>query len=156
MPDTRGEEAYRRPATRKKQALAVSVLTRGYDDCRAGLSPVPEPNRLSNNDLWSLALVLASGAVVVIAVLFGFVITVLQRIDRHAARTYTAAKQISQNTVALWTLEQMNRDLVAIRDAARGAQRARTATAVAAPLTAAVDKVQGWLGGSDQDDDKSS
>ncbi len=111
---------------------------------------------MSNNDLWSLALALASGAVVVIAVLFGFVIAVLQRIDRHAARTHTAAKQISQNTVALWTLEQMNRDLVAIRDAARGAQGARTATGVAAPLTAAVDKVHRWLGGSDQDDDKSS
>ncbi|MDP9386945.1 MAG: hypothetical protein M3Q48_03200 [Actinomycetota bacterium] len=111
---------------------------------------------LGNEDLWFLALAVGSVAVVVIAVLFGLVIATLQSIDRHAARTHTASKQIAQNTVALWTLEQMNRDLVAIRDAARGAERSRVAAAVAGPLTAAADKVQGWLGGSEHHDDKSS
>lgn len=111
---------------------------------------------MGSEDLWWLALAVASVAVVVIAILFGLVLAVLQRIDRHAARTHTAAKQIAQNTVALWTLEQTNRDLVAIRDAARAAERARGGAAAAAPLTAVADKVQGWLGGSEQDTDTSS
>lgn len=123
---------------------------------RAGLRRLTESNAVSNNDLWSLALALASTAVVVIAVLFGFVIAVLQRIDRHAARAHTAAKQIAQNTVALWTLEQTNRDLVAIRDAARRAERGAVGAAVQQPLATVADKVQGWLGHSGQDDDKSS
>jgi type II secretory pathway component PulJ len=111
---------------------------------------------LTSEELWLLSLAVGSLAVVLVAVLFGLVIAVLQRIDRHAARTHTAAKQIAQNTVALWTLEQTNRDLVAIRDAARGAEHAGIDSAVAAPLSAAADKVQGWLGGSEQHDDKSS
>lgn len=90
------------------------------------------------------------------AVLFGLVIAALQSIDRHAARTHAAAKQIAQNTVALWGLEQTNRDLTAIRDAARAAQRTGIGAVVAAPLTAVADKVQGWVGGSEQQDDKSS
>lgn len=109
---------------------------------------------LANEDLWLLALALGSAAVVVVAVLFGFVLAALQRLDRHAARTYAAAKQIAQNTVALWALEQINRDVVAIRDAARAAGRARAATAPA-PLSAVADKVQSWLG-SDRRDDESS
>lgn len=111
---------------------------------------------LSNDDLWLLALAMASVAVVLIGVLFGLVIAMLQRIDRHAARTHTVGKQIAQNTVALWALDQMNRDLVAIRDAARGAERAGVGAPVAAPLSAVADKVQGWLGATEHDDDKSS
>ncbi len=118
----------------------------------------------TSEELWLIFLAVASLAVVLLAVLFGLVIAVLQRIDRHAARTHTAAKQIAQNTVALWTLEQTNRDLVAIRDAASGAQRAGaasvdragTASAVVAPLTEAKDKIQDWLGRTEHDDDKSS
>lgn len=109
-----------------------------------------------SQELWWLALTVSSVAVVVVAVLFGLVIAALQRIDRHAARTHTASKQIAQNTVALWTLEQTNRDLVAIRDAARGAEHARVGSALPAPVSAMADKVQDWLGRSDQDDDKSS
>lgn len=108
-----------------------------------------------SEELWLLSLVIASVAVVLIAVLFGLVIAALQRIDRHAARTHAAAKQIAQNTVALWALDQLNRDLVAIRDAARGAGAAR-ASPVTAPLTAAADKVQGWLGSSEEQDHGSS
>ena len=122
----------------------------------SAVAAVTSPGSFNNTDLWWLALGMASGAVVVMAVLFGLVIAALQRIDRHAARTHTAAKQLAQNTVALWTLEQTNRDLVAIRDAARGAERVRVGTGMAAPLTAVADKVQGWLGGSEQHDDKSS
>jgi type II secretory pathway component PulJ len=109
-----------------------------------------------SEELWWLALTVSSVAVVVIAVLFGLVIATLQSIDRHAARTHTASKQIAQNTVALWTLEQTNRDLVAIRDAARGAETARLGTGLPAPVSALADKVQDWLGRSDEDDDKSS
>jgi type II secretory pathway component PulJ len=113
-----------------------------------------DPSRAE--ELWFTALALGSVAVVLIAVLFGLAIAVLQRIDRHAARTHTAGKQIAEHTVALWALDQVNRDLVAIRDAARNAERSGVGAAVSAPLTAAADKVQGWLGGSDHDDDKSS
>ncbi len=123
----------------------------------SAVAAVTSPGSFSDTDLWWLALGVASVVVVVMAVLFGLVIAALQRIDRHAARTHTAAKQIAQNTVALWTLEQTNRDLVAIRDAARGVERARVGTGMAAPLTAVADKVQDWLGGgSEQHDDKSS
>ncbi len=116
---------------------------------------LPEAGSLRSEELWLIALAVGSLAVVLLAVLFGLVIAVLQRIDRHAARTHTAAKQIAQNTVALWTLEQTNRDLVAIRDAARGAERGGVSSAVST-LDAVKDKVQGWLGGPDHDDDKSS
>lgn len=112
-----------------------------------------EVARLRSEELWLLALGVASVAVVVLAVLLGLVIAALQRIDRNAARTYTAAKELAQSTVALWTLDQMNRDLVAIRDAARGAQRTGVR---AAPPAAPADKVEGWLGEPYGDDDKRS
>ncbi len=111
---------------------------------------------LGSEELWLLSLAAGSLAIVLVAVLFGLVIAVLQRVDRHAARTHTAAKQIAQNTVSLWALDQMNRDLVAIRDAARGAARAGNASVVDAPLSAVAQKVEGWLGGSEHDEDKSS
>ncbi len=111
---------------------------------------------LGSEEMWLLSLVAGSLVIVLVAVLFGLVIAVLQRVDRHAARTHTAAKQIAQNTVGLWALDQMNRDLVAIRDAARGAERAGNASAAVAPLRTVAQKVEGWLGGSDNDEDKSS
>jgi hypothetical protein len=110
-------------------------------------------------ELWLVSLAVASLAVVLVAVLFGLVIAVLRGIDRHAARTHTAAKQIAQNTVALWALEQVSRDLLAIRDAARGAERGGDAGAAVAPTSAVTHvthKVQSWLGGSKHDEDKSS
>ncbi len=91
--------------------------------------------------------------VVVVALLLGLVINALRQIDRHAARTHTAAKQIAQNTVALWTLEQTNRDLIAIRDAARGVQRTGAGSAVAAQLAAVTHKVQDLLGRAEPRDD---
>ncbi len=115
-----------------------------------------EAASLGNEELWLFALAAGSLVVVLLAVLFGLVIATLQRIDRHAARTHTAGKQIAQNTVGLWALDQMNRDLVAIRDAARGAERARTSNAVIDPLRGAAQRVEAWLGGSEPDDDKSS
>ncbi len=117
---------------------------------------VAEATSSRSEELWLMSLAVGSLAVVVVAVLFGLVIAVLQRIDRHAARTHAAAKQIAQNTVALWTLEQTNRDLVAIRDAARGAERAGNASSLATPLSAVTHKVQGWLGDPKHDEDKSS
>jgi hypothetical protein len=103
-------------------------------------------------ELWLLALALASTTVVVIAVLFGLAIVALQRIDRHGAHIHSAAKQIAQNTVALWALDQMNRDLVAIRDAARNAEPATGGP----PTTAVAEQVESRLGASDHDDDKGS
>lgn len=111
---------------------------------------------LSNDELWLLGLAVVSIAVVVIGVLFGLVIATLQRIDRHAARTHTVGKQIAQNTVALWALDQMNRDLVAIRDAARGAGRAGIGAGMAASVSAVAERVEDWLGAPEHDDDKSS
>jgi hypothetical protein len=107
-------------------------------------------------DLWWFALAVASVVVVALSLLLELVINVLRQIDRHAARTHTAAKQIAQNTVALWTLEQTNRDLVAIRDAARGAARAGAGSTVTGPLGAVGQKVQDVLGRSDPRDDGSS
>jgi type II secretory pathway component PulJ len=113
-----------------------------------------------SEELWLVSLAVGSLAIVLLAVLFGLVIAVLQRIDRHAARTHTAAKQIAQNTVALWTLEQTNRDLIAIRDAARGAARADAASALAGPLSAVSQavsqKVHDVLGRAEPGDDGSS
>jgi hypothetical protein len=111
---------------------------------------------LAGESLWWLVLAAGSVVIVVVALLLGLVINALRQIDRHAARTHTAAKQIAQNTVGLWALEQTNRDLVAIRDAARAAARGATGEAAAAPLTAARQKVQGWLGRPEPDDDGSS
>ncbi len=105
---------------------------------------------------WWLLLVIGAGVVVLLSLLLGLVINALRQIDRHAARTHTAAKQIAQNTVALWTLEQTNRDLIAIRDAARGAARADAGTAGAAPLRAVAAKVQDLLGRAEPRDDGSS
>ena len=93
-----------------------------------------------------MLLALASLAVLVIALLLGLVINVLRQIDRQAARTHTAGKQIAQNTVALWTLEQTNRDLIAIRDAARAAGRGPRSDGPTA-LGAVGERLQGLLGG---------
>lgn len=117
---------------------------------------MPVGASLGSEELWLLAIVIASVALVLIAVLFGLVIAALQRIDRHAARTHTAAKQVAQNTVALWALDQMNRDLVAIRDAARGAQHAGEATGRTPPLRTLAAKLQDALGNSAESDDKGS
>ncbi|MDQ3716250.1 MAG: hypothetical protein M3381_09605 [Actinomycetota bacterium] len=78
--------------------------------------------RITGTESLCLVLVLASVAVVAIAVLL-VLINLLRQIDRQAARTHTAGKQTAQNTVSPWTLEQTNRDLIAIRDAARAAGR---------------------------------
>ncbi len=115
-----------------------------------GMDASPDEN------LWWFTLAVASVVVVIISLLLGLVINALRKIDRHAARTHTAAKQIAQNTVALWTLEQTNRDLVAIRDAARGARRTGAGSAVAAPLAAVAHKVQDVLGRAEPRDDGSS
>jgi hypothetical protein len=110
----------------------------------------------TSQDLWWLTLAVASVVVVAVCVLLGLVINALRQIDRDAARTHTAAKQIAQNTVALWTLEQTNRDLTAIRDAARGAARAGAGTEFAGPLSAVSQKVQDVLGRAQPRDDGSS
>jgi type II secretory pathway component PulJ len=105
---------------------------------------------------WWLLLAVGAGVVVLLSLLLGLVINTLRQIDRHAARTHTAAKQIAQNTVALWTLEQTNRDLMAIRDAARGVAGAGAGTAVAAPFSAVASKVQDLLGRAEPGGDGSS
>ena len=106
------------------------------------------PEASPEQDLLWLVLALVSVAVVVIALLLGLVINVLRQIDRHAARTHTAGKQIAQNTVSLWTLEQTNRDLVAIRDAARAAGRGPRSEEGGSPLSAVGQRVQDWFGAS--------
>lgn len=101
---------------------------------------------LREQDLLWLVLALAAVAVVVLSLLLGLVIHLLRQIDRHAARTHTAGKEIAQNTVALWTLEQTNRDLIAIRDAARAAGRGPHVQERGAPLGAVGQRVQAWFG----------
>jgi hypothetical protein len=115
--------------------------------------------QLDAGEWWLLALVIGTVVLVVVAVLLGLVIAVLQRIDRHAARVFTVGKQISENTVALWTLEQTNRDLVAIRDAARRLAPAETTedrtedTGLGGVKEKVADKVQDWLGGPEDPGD---
>jgi type VI protein secretion system component VasK len=109
-----------------------------------------------DQDLWWLTLAAGSIVVVVLCLLLGLVINVLRQIDRHAARTHTAAKQIAQNTVALWALEQTNRDLIAIRDAARGAARSGAGSPLAGPLSAVSQKVHNVFGRAEPRDDGSS
>ena len=106
------------------------------------------PNASPEQDALWLVLAVASIAVVVIALLLGLVINVLRQIDRQAARTHTAGKQIAENTVSLWTLEQTNRDLIAIRDAARAAGRGPRSEDGGSPLSAVSQRVQGLFGGS--------
>ena len=106
------------------------------------------PEASPEQDLLWLVLGVASVTVLIIAVLLGLVINVLRQIDRQAARTHTAGKQIAQNTVSLWTLEQTNRDLIAIRDAARAAGRGPRNDDVGSPLSSVTERVQGWFGGS--------
>jgi hypothetical protein len=113
-------------------------------------------NASPEQDVLWFTLAVASLVVVVLALLLGLVINALRQIDRHAARTHTAAKQIAQNTVALWTLEQINRDLIAIRDAARGAARAGAGSALAGPLSAVSQRVHDVLGPAESRDDGSS
>lgn len=110
---------------------------------------------MTSEQLWLVALIAASIAVVVIALLLGLVINALRQIDRHAARTHTAAKQIAQNTVALWALEQTNRDLIAIRDAARRASEVSRGGPAASPVGAVTHKVQEWLDHSPDEDGSS-
>jgi hypothetical protein len=106
------------------------------------------PQASPEQDLLWLLLALGSVAVVVVALLLGLVINALRQIDRHAARTYTAGKQIAQNTVSLWTLEQTNRDLIAIRDAARAAGRGPRSNDGGSALSAVGERVQDWFGAS--------
>jgi hypothetical protein len=127
---------------------SVASCTKGVP--RMGLDAPP------NQDLWWLTLAVGSVVVVLLSLLLGLVINALRQIDRHAARTHTAAKQIAQNTVALWTLEQTNRDLIAIRDAARAAARAGAGSALAGPLSVVSQKVHDVLGRAEPRDDGSS
>jgi hypothetical protein len=106
------------------------------------------PEASPEQDLLWVVLALGSVTVLIIAVLLGLVINVLRQIDRQAARTHTAGKQIAQNTVSLWTLEQTNRDLIAIRDAARAAGRGPRNDDGGSGLSAVGERLQGLLGGS--------
>ncbi len=111
---------------------------------------------LVDETLWWTLLVVGSVVAVVVSLLLGLVIGLLRQIDRHAARTHTVGKQVAQNTVALWTLEQTNRDLVAIRDAARAAGQAGGGGGDVSPLDAVSQRVHTWLSGAASEEDRSS
>ncbi len=74
---------------------------------------------MSDRELWLLSLAVATVVVVVVALLLGLIVAVLKNIDRNAADVSTAGKRIAENTVALWTLEQTDRDLARLTEAAR-------------------------------------
>lgn len=65
---------------------------------------------MSDRELWLLSLAVATVVVVVVTLLLGLIVAVLKNIDRNAADVSTAGKRIAENTVALWTLEQTDRD----------------------------------------------
>lgn len=113
---------------------------------------------MSDIELWSLSLVVASIVAVVVALLLGLVIATLKNIDRNAADVSTIGKQIAENTVALWTLEQTNRDLARLTDAVRLLEQSIAATGstpdskvseMASKVAVAKQKVEDWLTPSD-------
>ncbi|MBW3577284.1 MAG: hypothetical protein KY462_06015 [Actinobacteria bacterium] len=78
---------------------------------------------MSDPERWWLALAVFSAVVVVVAVLLGLVIAVAKSIDRRAGAVWSQAKQIAENTVSLWLLEQTNEEITAVRESARALEQ---------------------------------
>lgn len=113
---------------------------------------------MSDRELWLLSLAVASVVVVVVALLLGLIVAVLKNIDRNAAAVSTAGKRIAENTVALWTLEQTDRDLARLTDAVRLLERTLASTApsrdtkaseMAGKVAGVKQKVEDWLSRSE-------
>ncbi len=112
---------------------------------------------MSVDERWLLALVVAAGVVVVLALLLGLLIATATRIDRHAAAIWNAGKQIASNTVAIWRLEKTNEQLAELGSSAQALEQAIASMndsleALASGRRAGVSqKVRDWLGASDSD-----
>jgi hypothetical protein len=112
---------------------------------------------VSEAERWWLALAVFSAVVVVVAVLLGLVIAVAMSIDRRSGAVWSAAKQISENTVSLWLLEQTNEELKAVRESALALEQ--TIASMNEKLEALVPegdkgpglarKVREWVGGTE-------
>ena len=72
-------------------------------------------------ELWWLTLGVGAVVVAVVAILLGLIITTAKQINQHAEGIWTVGKQIAGNTVAIWTLEETNRELDRIREDVRAA-----------------------------------
>lgn len=62
-------------------------------------------------ELWWLSLGIAAVVVVVVAVLLGLIIATAKSIDRHASAIWVEGKKIAGNTVSIWILEQVDRNV---------------------------------------------
>jgi hypothetical protein len=66
---------------------------------------------------WWLSLAIFGAVVVVVAILLGLIIATAKSIDRHAYAIWIAGKQIAGNTVSIWLLAKIDRNLSGITDA---------------------------------------
>lgn len=78
---------------------------------------------MTGQEYWLLALGLFAAVVVVVAVLLGWIIAEARKIDRHAEQIWVVGKEIAASTVAIWMLDQTNRHLRHIGDAAGSLER---------------------------------
>ena len=62
-----------------------------------------------------------AAVVAIVAVLLSLIIATAKQINQHAQAIWTVGKQIAGNTVAIWMLEETNRELVQIRAQVRTA-----------------------------------
>lgn len=56
--------------------------------------------------MWWLSLGIFALVIVVVAILLGLIVAAAKSIDGHAAKIWTAGKQIAGNTVSIWMLEK--------------------------------------------------
>lgn len=57
---------------------------------------------------WWLVLAIGVVVILVVAVLLLLILQAANRIDRHAAATWTVGKNIAANTIQIWQLQQTN------------------------------------------------
>lgn len=69
---------------------------------------------MSGTEWWWLSLAIAGVVVVVVALLLALIVGAARSIDRNAHRIWIEGKSIAGNTVALWVLEKLDRQVRAV------------------------------------------
>lgn len=93
--------------------------------------------------LWWLSLGIAAVVVAVVAVLLSLIIATARKIDEHASGIWTVGKQIAGNTVAIWMLEETNRELGRIGSEVRATAEATESMRRQIVLLAVADEEEG-------------
>ena len=91
-------------------------------------------------ELWWLSLGVAALVVVVVAILLSLIIITAKQIEQHADQIWTVGKQIAGNTVAIWMLEETNRELGHIREDVRATAESAESMRRQITLLAAADE----------------